>query len=166
MGPEPYSLAILFAEAMGTFAFKNLKIFSSDIDGSNLFGKTIADGVYAYEELQRIPRPLFEKYFQETETKGQYQIDQAVRARVRYQRHDLLSLSPIGDGFGLIICKNVLLHFQQAERAQVVRMFHDSLAAGGLLVMEQTQKLPPETASMFEQVSADVQLFRKREAGQ
>lgn len=166
MGPEPYSLAILFAEAMGKFAFKNLKIFASDIDGSNLFGKTIADGVYPYEELQRIPRPLFEKYFHETATKGMYQIDDMIRTRVRYQRHDLLSLSPIGDGFGLIACKNVLLHFQQTEREQVVRMFHDSLAPDGLLVLEQTQKLPHGTSHMFEQVSADVQLFRKREAFQ
>ncbi|HPB55993.1 MAG TPA: CheR family methyltransferase, partial [Candidatus Aminicenantes bacterium] len=30
MGPEPYTLAILFAEKMGKFAFKNVRIDASD----------------------------------------------------------------------------------------------------------------------------------------
>ena len=42
MGPEPYSLAIMFAESMGKFAFKNLKIFATDIDTCDTFGGIIA----------------------------------------------------------------------------------------------------------------------------
>ena len=40
--------------------------------------------------------------------------------------------------FSLILCKNVLLHFDYAERLKVIRMFHDSLAPGGFFAMEQT----------------------------
>ena len=59
------------------------------------------------------------------------------------------------------MCKNVLLHFQYDERIAVIRMFHNVLAPGGFLSMEQTQKLPNETAYLFEQVTNDGQLFRK-----
>ncbi len=71
------------------------------------------------------------------------------------------SLIPIGDGFSLIVCKNVLLHFHYAERVEVIGMFHSSLAPGGFFATEQTQKMPGETAHLFEQISGDTQLFRK-----
>ena len=62
----------------------------------------------------------------------------------RYQRHDLLSFQEIGQGYSLVLCKNVLLHFQPPERIEVLRMFHRALAPGGLFASEQTQEMPPE----------------------
>lgn len=163
MGPEPYSLAILFAENMGNFSFRNLRIEATDLDSSNLFEKIISEGVYHEDELKRIPRELFKKYFQPAGDAGCFKIDDLIRSRVFYRRHDLLSIQPAGDGFSLIVCKNVLLHFQPGERVEVIKMFHQALAPGGYFATEQTQKLPQETARLFEQVAADAQLFRKIE---
>ncbi len=163
MGPEPYSLAIMFAENMGRFAFRNFRIDATDLDGSNLFGKIISDGTYPKEELKRIPGELFNKYFQPDGKPGLYKIDDSIRSKVLYRKHDLLSFEPVGSGFSLVVCKNVLLHFQPAERVEVIKMFYDSLAPGGYFATEQTQKLPPEVGHMFKQVSADAQLFRKIE---
>ena len=161
MGPEPYSLAIVFAENMGHFALKNLKIDATDIDGSNLFEKIIKNGVYPKDELKRIPQELFKKYFSENNKPDHYQISEKLRSRVNFKKHDLCSLQPIDDGYSLIICKNVLLHFQPSERAEVIKMFHGSLAPGGYFATEQTQKMPRETEGLFEQVGPDAQLFRK-----
>jgi len=162
MGPEPYTLAIVFAENMGKFAYKNLKIDATDIDGSNLFGDIIREGVYPYEEIQRIPADLLEKYFKPAEDRpGYFKIDEAVRTRLTFQKHDLLALKPIGDGFSLIMCKNVLLHFSHDQRVEVIKMFHSALVPGGYFASEQTQKMPKEIAHLFEQVTPDAQLFRK-----
>lgn len=166
MGPEPYSLAIMFAENMGRFAFRNFRIDATDLDSSNLFGKVISEGRYPEDDLKRIPRELFEKYFQPDGKAGYFKINDVIRSKVFYSRHDLLTLKPIGSGFNLILCKNVLLHFQPAERVEVIKMFHGALAPGGYFATEQTQKMPPETAHLFEQVAADAQLFRKVEANQ
>ena len=62
------------------------------------------------------------------------------------------------------MCKNVLLHFQADQRIEVIKMFHRALAPAGYFATEQTQKLPEETAELFEQVAADGQLFRKVKA--
>jgi len=161
MGPEPYTLAIVFAENMGKFAYKNLKIDATDYDGSNLFGEIIREGVYPFEEIQRIPLDLFERYFQPADKPGHFKIVEPVRSRLTYQRHDLLTLKPVGDNYSLIICKNVLLHFNYKQRVEVIRMFHSALAPGGYFASEQTQKLPPELAALFEQVTPDAQLFKK-----
>ena len=40
-------------------------------------------------------------------------------------------------------------------------MFHKALAPGGYLATENTQKLPPEVAHLFEQVVPDAQVFKK-----
>lgn len=164
MGPEPYSLAIMFAENMGHFALRNLRIDATDVDGSNLFGKIISEGVYQDDELKRIPRELFEKYFEPDGLSGCFRIKDVIRSKVFYRRHDLLSLQPVGCGYSLILCKNVLLHFQASERIEVIKMFHGALAPGGYFATEQTQKMPKETDLLFEQVTPDAQLFRKVEA--
>ena len=161
MGPEPYSLAIIFAENMGHFAFRNLSIDATDIDESNLFGKIISDGEYDEEILKRIPGDLFQKYFQQSSGKDRFKLIDKIRRRVKFQRHNLLTLKSVGRDYSLIICKNVLLHFQYKERIKVIKMFYDSLIPGGYFATEQTQKLPEEVSHLFEQVVSDAQLFKK-----
>ncbi len=70
MGLEPYSLAIIFAENMGHFASKNLRVDATDIDKSNLFGKIIADGIYPEEQVKRIPKEI-EYLFNQVTNDGQ-----------------------------------------------------------------------------------------------
>ncbi len=166
MGPEPYTLAIILAENMGNFAFKNLYIYATDIDDeSGQFGRIITDGIYPYGELKRIPPELFEKYFTKIDgDENRYRINDLIRDRVQYSVHNLLSLKPIADGFSLIVCKNVLLHFQQSERIEVIKMYHRSLAENGLFITEHTQKMPDELKHLFTQVVPDAQVFRKVEA--
>lgn len=159
MGPEPYSLAIVLRENMGMI-FRNVKIHATDIDNSNLFGDIIRKGIYPREQVQRIPKDIFEKYFSPADEPGHFVISQEIRNSVSFTRHDLLDLQPIRKGLNLILCKNVLLHFQEAERIKVLRMFHDALD-GGYLAMEQTQKMPAELEDYFEPVVSNAQLYRK-----
>ncbi len=161
MGPEPYTLAIAFAESMGKFAYRNLLIRATDIDQGNLFAEMIGNGVYPEVQLKRIPQDLFAKYFEATDEPGHFRAVEELRQRVRFEKHDLLSLQSIGTGFSLVVCKNVLLHFHPDERVAVLRMFHDSLLSGGFLAMEQTQALPEALSSRFERVAADAQVYRK-----
>jgi chemotaxis protein methyltransferase CheR len=162
MGPEPYTLAIICAENMGKFSFRNLAITASDIDESGEFGSIIQQGRYRGEEVKRIQKDIFERYFTTTETDDIYIIDPLIRDSVKYQQHDLLSMKSIGSGFHMVLCKNVLLHFTPEQRVSVIRMFYDSLAPGGYFCTEQTQKMPDELNHLFDRVTDDGQLFRKK----
>lgn len=161
MGPEPYTLAILIRERMSHMYFRNVKIKATDLDGSNLFGKIIEDGIYPREQVERIPKEILENYFTYYKEEDHYQISEEIRRSVSFQKHDLTTLSPVGNDFGIILCKNVLLHLSESQRIEVIRMFYDSLIEGGFLATEQTQKLPEETKHLFEQVVSNAQLFRK-----
>ncbi|MBN1486526.1 MAG: chemotaxis protein CheR [Anaerolineae bacterium] len=165
MGPEPYSLAITLRENMGTFMFRNVRIYASDIDESGEFGTIIDRGVYPENRIKRIPSELLDKYFDPypgSNGGGTYfQVNQELRKAIYYQRHDLLSLQPVRKELGLIVCKNVLLHLQPEARVKVIEMFHAALAEGGYLVMEQTQNLPSEVKSLFRRVTHAGQIFQR-----
>ena len=161
MGPEPYSIAIIIRENMGHMIFRNVKIYATDIDGSNLFGKIIEDGVYPGEQVNRIPKEIFSKYFTPVDRPGHFRLAGEIRKCIEYQRHDLLTHKPVRKSFGLIVCKNVLLHFNEAERIDVIKMFYDVLDKGGFFVTEQTQKMPEKLKNLFEPVVLNIQLFRK-----
>ncbi len=161
MGPEPYSIAIVLRENMGHMIFRNVKIYATDIDCSNLFGKIIGDGVYPGEQVKRIPKEIFARYFSPNGKPDHFIIAEEIRKCVEYQKHNLLTLKPVRNNFSLIVCKNVLLHFKEEERIEVIKMFHSSLSEGGFFATEQTQKMPEELNGLFKPVISNVQLFRK-----
>jgi len=161
MGPEPYSLSIVLRENMGYMYFRNVKITASDIDNSDLFEKIVKDGTYPREQVERIPKEILSEYFVEGED-GNFTISEEIRKSVCFVKHDLLTLKPVDNNFGLILCKNVLLHFSPSQRVDVIKMFYDALSDDvGYLAMEQTQKLPDEVKDMFEPVVSNAQLYKK-----
>ncbi len=160
-GEEPYSLAILLSEKMGHFSFKNVKIYATDINKE--FGRIIQEGIYPYEQLQRIPKPIFNSYFQHVENKvNHFQLIYKIKYKIIFQYNDLRDLNPIEGENSLIICKNVLLHQKPEERIDILKMFHDRLKQNGLLALEQTQKIPRETNGLFEPIVKNAQIFRKK----
>lgn len=161
MGPEPYSLAIILRENMGRFLFRNVRILATDIDEAD-FGETIRKAEYPFEMLQRIPEEIRERHFVANGNPEMLVLSEEIRKSVTFRRHDLLTLKPPETNLGLIVCKNVLLHFKEEQRVEVLRMFHECLAEEGFLAMEQTQKLPGEVADLFTPVVSNAQLFRKR----
>ena len=163
LGQETYTLAMILAEKMNRFGFKNVLIDATDYDSANRFGDTVSEAVYPEDELKRTPPELLAKYFEPAPKSGCLRVRDELRGRVRFQYHDLLSLTPLGTDYCLVVCKNVLLHFQPSERVEVFKMFHRALAPGGYLANENTQKLPQEVAHLFTQVVPDAQVYKKRE---
>lgn len=163
MGQEPFTLAMLLAEALGPRMFANVEIIASDYDKSVI--EVLDAAVYVDEELQRVPELYYKRYLEASGNEGTHRVAEPIRKAVRSVHHDLLSFTPVCDRLSLIVCKNVLLHFNQAERIKVFKVFHDALEPQGLLVTEQTQKLPPEVGHLFSQVTPQCQLFCKTEVG-
>ncbi len=160
-GAEPFSLAILLAENLSKFAFNNVKIHATDIDRNNQYKNIISEGNYSYEKLKRIPDEIFKKYFIKTDHNRHYKIIEEIRNKVHFRKHDLLTYRSIGKAYSMIICKNVLLHFKPSERVKVIETFYESLGFEGLLVFEQTQKLPKDISSLFNKVTDNNRIFRK-----
>lgn len=162
MGPEPYTFAILLAEAIGRDNYKKVEILASDIDESGNFGEIITDGIYPYQDLKRMPPEIFEKYFAKYDDKDHFKIDDMIKNSVKFLLHDLLTLNPPDRNFDAIICKNVLLHFQPNQRADVIKMFHSVLKPHGLFTTEQTQAMPDSNKQQFNRLVTDACVYEKK----
>jgi chemotaxis protein methyltransferase CheR len=160
MGPEPYTLAIILAERLGS-DWSRVHVDATDIDESGHFGEIVQRGVYPHADVSRMPEDVLARYFQQ-QPDGDYLIDARIRQRVHYQWHDLLSLQPFASGYHAVVCKNVLLHFTPEQRIEVLRMFHSVMLPGGYLVTEQTQKMPAECEPLFERIASDACLYQRR----
>jgi chemotaxis protein methyltransferase CheR len=162
-GEEPFTLALILAEGLSPEAFSSVTILATDQEESNFpqFEKRLAEGIYHKTDIIWIPKPLFDKYFYPYEPPDYYQISDQIRSRVSYQKHDLLTLSPVGSNFDLVICKNVLLHFPPESRIEVLKMFHGSLRTNGFLAMESSQEMPAECEPLFRRLVRGGGLFQK-----
>lgn len=157
-GPEPYTLAMLLHERMSDYVFRNVRIHATDVDRQ--FGPQISSGIYAEQEVERIPTPIRHRYFQAADEPGFVQVTDDIREKVSFAHHDLLGLKPLREDFSIIVCKNVLLHFDEGQRRQVFQMFHRALRPGGLLATEHTQKMPDGLGSLFEPINGYAQVYR------
>ena len=158
-GPEPYTLAILLRERLSEMMFRNVRIHATDVD--TMFAETVAQGVFREDEVRRIPSDIRARYFRPGPMPGQVEVVDEVRRKVAFRHHDLLSLEPIRESLSLIVCKNVLLHFDPPQRESVIRMFHRALRPDGLLAMENTQKMPEPLSPIFQQLAGHAQVYRR-----
>ena len=164
-GEEAYSVAMLLFENLWPFACDNLRIDATDIEENSQFADTIATGMYSTDLLKGSPhQELLAKYSAPAARPGYVEFDAALRNCIFYQRHDLLSLRPIGNNFRVVVCKNVLLHLTYEQRVEVIKMFYEALSPGGYLALDELQELPAEVAPLFLRVLDDGKLCRKAES--
>ena len=158
-GPEPFTLAILLREKMPEYLFHKVRIHATDVDCG--FAAQVTECIFPESELRRLPAGILEKYFQPLGTSGKYKVIEEIRSIISFSHHDLLALEPFGKNLSLIVCKNVLLHFNEQQRIDVLRMFHDALRVEGTLVMEHTQKIPVSLIDLFRSLVCHAQVYGK-----
>lgn len=162
-GAEPYTFAMILREQIGKEWFSKIKIIATDIDEYSNFEKIIPAGIYPKSDLERMPEEIFQKYFIKYDDFNRYIIIEEIKSKIKYIKHNLLSLEPVEKNFDVVICKNVLLHFSNQERIDVLKMYHLVLSKNGLLATEQTQSLPDELTDYFEKIIPNANIYRKIE---
>ncbi|MBI1356334.1 MAG: chemotaxis protein CheR [Acidobacteria bacterium] len=129
-GQEAYSLAMLW---------KEMKIPGWDLD---ILGIDLSDevldkargGRYQQLEVNRgLPAMYLVKYFQRDE--AVWQIKSEIRSMARWRKFNLLDdLTPLGT-FDLILCRNVLIYFDQPTKSRILGAFRGRLISGGYLFL-------------------------------
>jgi two-component system, chemotaxis family, CheB/CheR fusion protein len=156
-GEEAYSLAIVFAEALGIEeTAKRVKIYGTDVDDESL--RDARTGVYPAKTLEPLPSALREKYFEQHGTQFAFRPD--LRRRVIFGRHDITRDAPISR-LDLLVCRNTLMYFNVETQAQVIDRFHFALREGGYLFLGKAEMLLSD-GERFEVVSMRQRLFRRR----
>lgn len=129
-GQEAYSIAMLLKE-FGLEGWK-VQILGTDLN-QQILDKAAA-GKYLQIEVNRgLPAKYLVKYFSRAGL--DWQISDALRSMVKFQRFDLrTSMSSFGP-FDLIFCRNVLIYFDVDTKKQILSSLRRTLNPGGLLAL-------------------------------
>jgi two-component system CheB/CheR fusion protein len=155
-GEEAYTLAILFAEALGMDRFRErVKIYGTDADDEALTQARLA--AYDDEQVEGIPEELRLKYLERTDTRWAFRKD--LRRAVIFGRNDLVQDAPISR-IDLLVCRNTLMYFNAATQAAILTRFHFALADGGVLFLGRAETLLTHT-NAFTPIDLKWRLFAK-----
>jgi two-component system CheB/CheR fusion protein len=155
-GEEAYSLAIVFAEALGVETFKQrVKIYGTDVDEEAL--QTARHATYTDRELAGLPPHLRERYFEDGG--GRYSFRSDLRRAVIFGRIDVLHDTPISR-LAFLACRNTLMYLNAETQEQVLNRFHFALNPHGILMLGKAETLLSHSA-LFEPIDRRRRIFRR-----
>lgn len=151
IGAEPYSIAIIIDK----LGYNNkCSIIATDID-TTILGKA-KKGEYIESEIKNVENQDLHKYFRNVGDK--YIIDENIKNMITYRRHDLILESYESD-FDIIVCRNVVIYFNQDIKEKIYKKFSNALKKGGLLFVGATESIYNYKEYGFEKASTFI--YRK-----
>ena len=161
-GEEVYSLAIMLEEEG---LLDRAQIYATDINDNAL--QSAEDGIFplrCLEEYQRNyqaagGKAKFSDYY--LANAGFFRIHERFRKKIVFA-HQNLESDGVFCEVQLILCRNVLIYFNNDLQRHVLKLFHDSLVRGGFLCLGTRESLRAvEAEKLFIPVNRDMMIFHK-----
>jgi len=136
-GEEPYSLSILFLNALkkkGGPEQWSVRITATDLDDKVLQRAKAG----RYDIVQLLPGIALEDYF--LQDGGQYAVKEEVKRPVRFLLLDIMKPPPLRH-LDLILCRNVLIYFERGKQGRILDIFNRCLRRGGFLVLGKSEAI-------------------------
>jgi chemotaxis protein methyltransferase CheR len=137
-GEEPYSIAMLLDEMLGTEPWE---VLASDISTQIL--EKARKGLYPAERIAEISKAYLNRYCLKGvgEHQGTMLIESFLRDRVRFMLHNLTESPPSLGEFDVIFLRNVMIYFDQETKRQVVSRLLPRLRPGGYFLIGHSESL-------------------------
>jgi two-component system CheB/CheR fusion protein len=155
-GEEAYTLAMVFAEAIGVDRFRQrVKIYATDVDEGAL--AQARQAAYPESAVESLPPEMVRDYFDRHGT--QYVFRKDLRRSVIFGRNDLVQDAPISR-IDLLVCRNTLMYFNAETQSKILGRLHFALAPRGVLFLGKAEMLLSHTR-IFDPVDLKRRVFRK-----
>ena len=162
-GEEAYSLAILFADAMGgaeTIDRSRLQIFASDIDADAL--QVARRGLYPSATVAKVPEEYRERYF--TSIGDGYKVVKQLRDVILFAEHNVCQDPPF-QNLDLVCCRNLLIYFGQDLQHRVMSRIYTALKEDGALFLGMAENISG-VETLFVRSGVEGKIFRRRPGGE
>jgi chemotaxis protein methyltransferase CheR len=153
-GEEAYSLAILLRQGLPSGVA--VEVLATDLSAEAL--AVARAGVYPEDTLGQVPAELRWAF---SWTDGGWQVAPELLALVRFEKRNLTSDWLPREAFDVLLCRNVLIYFDETMRARTVARLVDSLAPGGFLFVGYAETLR-HCDGLEAMRGADTIVYRKR----
>lgn len=132
-GQEPYTLLMILSEMSAKLQGWRFEVVASDLS-REILDKAKA-GIYTQFEVQRgLPITFLVKYFSQLEA-NQWQVSEALRRQIQFREVNLLGQFGTLGTFDLILCRNVLIYFDQATKGETLAKMAAMTNPGGYLFL-------------------------------
>jgi chemotaxis protein methyltransferase CheR len=161
-GEEVYSLAILLQEEG---LYDKTQIFATDLNDVAL--EEAAEGIYPAANARQFSenylraggRRSLSHYFHSRYERIKF--DESLKRNVTFASHNL-STDGVFAEVQLILCRNVLIYFNDALQDRVLQLFRDSLVHKGFLCLGSKETLSHTAVERdFDSLDAPARLFRR-----
>lgn len=157
-GDEAHSLGVLCQ------AFKDsTPDFQYQILGTDISQEMVAlcqKGSYqgrSLEQFQKLKPQWFQKYMKKDGES--FQVIPEIKAKIKFQTHNLFQTLAGGQKFDLILLRNVLIYFTREDQAKVLNNVHKALEKQSILIIGESETLS-YVESEFERVEPLIYLPR------
>ncbi|HKT78045.1 MAG TPA: protein-glutamate O-methyltransferase CheR [Sphingobium sp.] len=139
-GEEAYSIALWLLEKWPLVDAYNVEIVGSDIDTHAL--DAAREGLFGTRSLARLPADLIATYF-EPAPHHHRRIVQDLRESVLFTQVNLNDAASVASQgrFDIILCRNLLIYFDDASRIEAARHLHEALTPGGYLLLGHSESM-------------------------
>ena len=139
-GNEPYNLAMCLDDYFGSrHALWDSKILATDISFNAL--RMAKRGVFAEQALQELPALWKDRYFVKLPN-GTYQVTDDLRNNVVFKYHNLMEPICFKKQFDLIVCRNVMIYFDERTKKDLIDRFYEATVPGGYLYIGHAENAP------------------------
>jgi chemotaxis protein methyltransferase CheR len=160
-GEEAWTLAFLAQEARQARAFSDvvpISILATDLSETSL--ATASHGVYdrlhGLDSFRAIP-PWAAPYFGAGRSGVEaWVVPDALRGKVQFRRHNVLDPAPVCDA-DLVLCRNLLIYFDEVANARAQENLVAALRPGGILMLGPADV--PRTKAALQAVGTDLATF-------
>jgi chemotaxis protein methyltransferase CheR len=133
-GAEPYTLAILLREAAPGVRHE---LVATDLDETIL--ARAREGWFTAQDLQSVTPARRARWF-DAGPDGRVRVKPELRSMVRFSKLDLLA-DPYPRARDLILCRNVVIYFNEDAKERIYARFLEALVPGGTLFVGSTERV-------------------------
>lgn len=149
-GEEIYTIAMLLNDLLPDLVLWTVKLIATDINTKSL--KKALSGKYTEWSMRSIPDYYKKRYF--TFSKNEYTLANEIRQTVDFFYLNLNedtypSIFNNTNAQDLIICRNVLIYFNQISIGQIMKRMHACLVPEGYLLLGASDPVPTSDNDMF-----------------
>ncbi len=160
-GQEPYSIALTILSLMPDAAGLDIKVLATDIDPAVLVEARA--GVYEEASIEPVPSDLRKRWFNRaTDARGKagWSVAEDARRLVSFRELNLIGTWPMRGRFQAIMCRNVVIYFDEDTQVALWSRFMPMVEPGGHLYIGHSERLAGDAAWHFE--SAGITTYRRR----
>jgi len=139
-GEEVYSIAMQVRDSLlPVLASVDIGILATDISAQVL--EEARRGVYPETKLRELP-PHYRKAYFESAGPEAWAVKPEIRNMILFKRLNLMRESfPFQGLFDVVFCRNVMIYFDAASRARLVKALHAVTKPGGYLFIGHSESL-------------------------